>query len=202
MGQRFTRLTVIEEAGINKQRNYLWKCRCDCGNINIVNGSDLRGGRSKSCGCLAIDKATKHGMAWMLAYPSWLDMIRRCNNPKDKGYKNYGGRGITVCDRWLKLENFIEDMGERPEGLTIERIDNNGNYEPGNCCWATYTTQLRNQRVKKTNHTGFNGISWREDRKKYQVRIQADEKQYHVGYFINLQRAIEARQQAELKYWA
>lgn len=145
--QRFGRLVVKEEAGVNKQRYYMWKCQCDCGNFTIVNGSDLRDGHTKSCGCLAIEKATKHGLAKMRAYSSWQDMIRRCNNPNATGYGNYGGRGIMVCDRWLKLENFIEDMGERPKRLTIERIDNNGNYEPGNCCWASYTDQLRNQRA-------------------------------------------------------
>ena len=130
-----------------------------------------------------------------------LDMISRCNNPSNKKYKGWGGRGISVCDRWLKLENFIEDMGERPEGLTIERKDNDGNYEPENCCWATYTTQLRNQRVKKTNQTGVNGITWKKDRGKYHVRIQGDYKQHHVGYYESLPKAIEARKQAELQYW-
>lgn len=150
-GERFGRLVVIKRVGKNKQGKSLWLCRCDCGNEIIVRGSDLKSGNTKSCGCLQKEKSstcnTKHGHSDTEIYRSWHDMIRRCNNPNCKQYKDYGGRGIQVCKRWMKFENFLEDMINSWEpGLTLERTDNKRGYYPDNCEWVTRQEQQRNTR--------------------------------------------------------
>ena len=158
IGNVFTRLTVIKELNIrNNEGHVMWECKCECGKTVNVSGAYLKKGNTKSCGCLQKEKAanngrdilTTHGMSKTKIFNIWCGMLKRCNNDKNKQYKNYGGRGIKVCDRWLKFENFYKDMGNKKDNLSIERIDNNGNYEPSNCKWATVKEQSINKRTNK-----------------------------------------------------
>lgn len=137
-------------------------------------------------------------------YRVWLNMIQRCSNPNRTDYKNYGGRGITVCRRWRKsFENFYIDMGEIPNPeLTIERVDNDGNYDFGNCRWATRIEQARNQGLNKNNRTGIKGVYWNKRVQKYHVQIMIKYKNHHIGLFRTLEGAKRARQEAEQKYWS
>jgi len=165
VGKTFTRLTVIERQGSHKRGGALWLCQCECGNLTTLVTKLLTSGHTQSCGCLKSDAArkrmTRHGhTSWKRGatkeYSTWLNMLKRCRDAKSTYYYCYGGRGITVCKRWEIFENFYADMGDKPPGSTIERIDNDGNYEPGNCRWATQAEQSMNRRV--TVYLELNGL--------------------------------------------
>ena len=158
LGQRFKRLTVLRELPNRRNPNgesRRWcLCRCDCGKEVVIQVGKLLSGNTGSCGCLSRDttrkRSLKHGHnragEYNSTYKSWSHMKDRCLNPRNKSYSYYGGRGITVCDRWLDYANFLEDMGEKPKGMSIDRINNDGNYEPDNCRWANAKQQNRNKR--------------------------------------------------------
>jgi len=149
-GQKFGRLLTISPA-YSKNDRWYWNFLCDCGNKTTKNGKDVRAGHTKSCGCQRLNPDIKtHGMTKSPTYKSWCKIKERCNNPKVINYPRYGGRGITVCDRWVNsFENFYADMGERPANTSIDRIDNSGNYEPFNCRWASLKTQANNARSNR-----------------------------------------------------
>lgn len=153
--QVFGRLTVVKEAMTRKNDGHVaWLCACSCGESIIVSGHSLRSGTTTSCGCLAKELAAErfstHNKSGTGTYQSWICMRNRCYYKKDISYKYYGERGITVCDRWLdSFENFYEDMGDRPDGKSIDRINNEGNYEPTNCKWSTAKEQANNTRRNK-----------------------------------------------------
>lgn len=155
-GQRFGRLTVIKRNG-SKDGHAAWECVCDCGRHTVVNGRYLTSGKTKSCGCLhnelLAERSRKHGMTGKRLYRIWHDMKNRCEYPKDKKYSYYGGRGIKVCNEWsTNFESFMTwalSNGYN-DSLTIDRINNSGNYEPNNCQWITMKEQCKNRRKRGT----------------------------------------------------
>lgn len=182
-GQQFGRLTVLHEDGQTTKNEIRWACRCECGGSKTVRAGHLKHGTVTSCGCYrrewAVARMTTHGRSQTQAHRAWLNMRDRCLNPRAKSWPDYGGRGITICDRWREsFENFYADMGDPPPGTSIDRIDNERGYEPGNCRWTTMDVQGKNRRrVVRIEFDGRNqtlkewgtelGLSWVAIRERY-----------------------------------
>lgn len=170
IGGVFGRLTVVAAAR-NRAGRTTWRCLCACGKTTVAVGKNLRSGRHKSCGCYQRDRAreinTTHGHApgaqLSPTYRSWYGMLSRCRNAKSTAFVNYGGRGIVACERWEAFDAFLADMGERPPGTSLDRINNDGNYEPGNCRWATLTEQAQNRRGNRLTPELVNEIRGRAE---------------------------------------
>jgi hypothetical protein len=207
-GQKFNLLTAEKLSHMRNGRS-IWICRCDCGNKTEVSLGNLTSKRStKSCGCLNHLKGEKsstykHGKTETEEYIAYAHIKSRCYNKNNKKFKIYGERGITVCERWLEsFENFYADMGPRPSTKhSIDRINVNGNYEPGNCRWANATIQARNQNPRKDNKSGCRGVHFDNKKNKWISAIGINKKYKQIGYFESKEQAIAARKEAEIKYW-
>lgn len=176
-GKVFGRLTVVGISHKDAHGTYYWNCECACGNRKAVARTSLMSGRSKSCGCLSAELArareTSHGMSKTKTYAVWAEMCRRATNPEHPNAKYYVEKGVTVCHEWLKFENFYEDMGEQPEGLWLERIDNSGPYSKENCKWETPSRQTSN-RGRAGNTSGRLGVYWDSSKGAWRAEITVD----------------------------
>lgn len=154
IGDKFNKWTILEKIGRNtniKSKGIYYKALCECGYVGIVYGSRIARKLNKGCRQCGWNSIKTHGLYKTPEYRIWNGMRDRCTNPKTTGYENYGGRGIKVCERWNSFTNFLQDMGKRTPGMTLDRIDNNGNYEPSNCAWVTPKQNSNNRRNSKKN---------------------------------------------------
>lgn len=204
-GQKFSRLLVLYQD--NAQGRTKWVCMCDCKEKTSVTASNLKAGITKSCGCLRKETIGSlnltHGMSRTPEFLVWVAMKQRCAYKKDKFFHLYGGRGISVCHRWINnFSTFISDMGPRPSNKhSIDRIDSNKNYNPSNCRWATPVEQARNRGINSRNKSGANGVNLLKSTKKWTANIGVNHKKIHLGQFDCFDDACKARKAAELKYW-
>lgn len=201
IGMRFGRLVAVRET-VQDGQFRKFECLCDCGNLATVRLNGLRGGTTRSCGCLMLETSAQnnrtHGMSGTRTHRIWKAMLTRVRNPNATTAHNYIDRGITVCERWLKFENFLEDMGEAPENLSIDREDNDGDYCKENCRWATQTEQARNRDRAGEKKNGVN----LHKSGKWRVLLPFNGVNKHIGLFVNYEDAVAARKAAELKYWS
>lgn len=190
-GRTYNYLYVIGPS--KKRTKYLvhYWCQCTrCGNLKCVREDHIKYNRTKSCGCIRVSPNKTHGKTKTKSYSVWEGIKTRCYNKNSKSYKNYGGRGIKVCDRWLNsFENFYTDMGDVPKNMTIERVNNDGDYCPENCTWVSIQDQQRNRRAK--------GYRWKKESKKWVAKITRYGVQYHLGYFDTEKEALEAYKRAK-----
>jgi hypothetical protein len=153
IGERFARLVVLQRSETSRHGQAYWLCQCDCGDQTTVSSRRLTSGNTRSCGCLRKEAVKsiryRHGKTNTRVHKIWRGMLQRCGNGKDKDFKNYGGRGITVCKRWMKFENFYADMGDPPPNTTLDRKENSAGYSHKNCRWATRAIQATNTRTNK-----------------------------------------------------
>lgn len=200
-GERFGRLTVKNKTDKRKDNRIVWLCQCDCGNHMEVTSNALKSGKTRSCGCLSAElsslRNSTHGMSASREYSAWQGLKNRCNAPNSHSYENYGGRGIKVHPRWQdSFEAFYSDMGECPDGYTIDRINNDGDYEPGNCRWADRNVQQFNRRTPKNSLTGVTGVRQRVDGR-WLASLKFRDVHLLYKTFPTFEEALKARTEAE-----
>jgi hypothetical protein len=191
------KLTVLNHTERNKHGQMMWECLCECGNKTIVVSGSLVNGTTKSCRCIVPN--FKHGGHKKSSYNTWKSMVARCTHTQNKDYYKYGAVGIKVCSEWLNYLNFEKDMGEPVGTETLDRIDTYGNYTKENCRWASITVQNRNVRLRKTNTTGYIGVS--NVYGKYMAKITVKKKAYYSKVYPTVEEAAQASKDLKLKYW-
>lgn len=205
IGKRFERWLVLYRGEDyvypnGKDISIRWNCVCDCGKEKVVHGSHLRNGTSQSCGCLNVERSSTHGLSSKRAYPAWWHMRNRCDNPTDKDFDYYQGKGITYPDKWKTMEGFFEDMGECPPGYELERLDGSLSYSLENCVWSDEFTQAQNRKTFKNNTSGKTGVNWDERRKIWTVVLQHNKVKHKGGYYADFDAAVRAREQLEIEH--
>ena len=196
-GEIFGKLVLVEQAGRDRLKKVLWRCKCECGNETVVTSGSLVTGNTTSCGCMGGNY--KHGGSGKGSYNTWRAMIRRCTIPTDKDYPRYGGMGVSVCASWLDYGDFVADMGEPNGDETLDRIDTYGNYFLENCRWAGVQTQNRNTRLRANSVTGYTGVS--VVGKKFTAKVTAKKKSYYSKLFATVEEAAIARKELEWLHW-
>lgn len=194
VGEVFNSWTVVSRAENKRNGAARWNCVCSCGNIGVITTGDLKAGNSTKCRSCA-SSSVKHGHAkrtrFSPTYQSWATMKSRCTNPNTKRYKDYGGRGIKFCEEWSTFENFLSDMGERPKGTTLDRINVNGDYNPNNCRWANASEQSANVRKRSNCSTPYIGVV--EDKTGYVARVFYNGDCHYLGTFRTAEDAANCR---------
>lgn len=203
-GMKFGKLTVLEFFGSTKtSKNNLWRCKCECGNETISHQSHLKGGKSKSCGCGRIEAITKHNMHKNQFYSIWSGINTRCNNKNDPGYKNYGARGIKLCEEWQQIEGFIKwaEANGYKKGLQIDRINNDGDYEPSNCHFVTgkENSAVGKRRMSSRNTSGYVGVILAKKYGTWFATIKQEGKQIYIGSSKTIEGAVKLRIEKEIE---
>lgn len=194
--QVYNNLKVLEYSHNDKYGRKVYKFECLlCGNYIFTKGTSVKNGYTKSCGCISKNNAKTHGMHGTPLYKKWKGMKARTKSNDQVHKERYKDRGIVVCKRWEKFENFYNDMNESyVEGSELDRIDNDGNYEPSNCRWVTHK-ENSNNRSKYKNKTGYTGIHYRENKNQYEANVCINRKPKHIGVYKNLKDAVIARKE-------
>lgn len=206
IGKRFNRLEVIAFDSISKNGHSKWLCRCDCGNELVKFATNLRKGHTQSCGCLQKEQTSKakktHGMRNTPTYKTWCSMKERCLNENSPAYQGYGSEGIKIHQPWVdSFEEFLKDMGERPLGTSLDRIDPHGDYTPENCRWVDASNQAFNKTLKVNNTSGKTGVKFDSKRNRWIATICCNYERIYLGSFVSKDLAIKARKDAEMKYF-
>lgn len=214
IGDKFGRLTVTElgEPYVSPKgkRMTRWVCECICGNAARVVSTKLHSGHTSSCGCFKAETVLHHGHnrpgKRTPVYRVYDNMKGRCYNPNATGYEDYGGRGIAMCERWLEESpqgflNFLEDMGDKPHGTLLDRVDPNKDYNKENCRWIDRSMSNFNRRRLDKNSSGRTGVMWAENCSRWIARITKDSEEFVLGYFVSFKAAVRARENAEIIYF-
>jgi hypothetical protein len=203
-GNRYGLLTIVSEGPRHSYagKRQVW-CKCDCGNeeLTLVVTNNLVSGNTSSCGCVGEESRKTHGMSNTRTYQIHEGMLRRCKPHLADDFPYHAGKGIKVCEEWRIFENFFADMGECPEGMSLDRIDVNGDYCKDNCRWATNSVQGYNKGLDPNNTSGKSGVSFYTLQGKWSAEIHVENQHIRLGMFVNFEDAVKAREEAELKYY-
>jgi|SRR5699024_7669222 len=199
-GKQFGKLTVIKRVENDKHGKAKWLCKCECGNQTTPSASDLRSGKSKTCGCSRVT----HGLSHHRTHVIFTQMKVRCYNPSNISYPWYGGKGVEICEQWKDdfpaFHEWAVNNGYQ-DGLEIDRIDSNGNYSPDNCRWVDRVVQGQNQKIRSDNTSGVRGVKWNSSRSKWEVGISVNKKRLYLGLYEDFDEAVKVRREAEEKHW-